>query len=138
MQSTAIDNYRVNTIDTIDTIDRIDCINQYKYNQYDRSDQLTLQTSPTQLHHCCFLFRFALLIKLSSSVVLHPVTSCWYAHLCLCFPLNATVIPTAEVRLISQRGIAYCCVYHVKIFLPVFILLTEPSSYVPGAINCNN
>ena len=31
----------------------------------------------------------------------------------------------------------YCCVYHVQLFLPGFILLTEPSSCVKGAINCN-
>ena len=73
LQRTAIENSR---IDTIDTIDIIDCINQYKDNRYDRSDLLTLQTSPTQFHHCCFLFRVILLIKLRSIVVLRSVSSC--------------------------------------------------------------
>ena len=31
----------------------------------------------------------------------------------------------------------YCCVYHGQLFLPGFILLIEPYSCVPGAINCN-
>ena len=60
----------IDTIDTINTIDRISCNNQYKDNWYDRSDQLTLQTSPTQWHHCCFLLRFAWLIKVRIVVVL--------------------------------------------------------------------
>ena len=78
-QRTVIENARINTINTIDTIDRIntidtirriDCINQYKNNWYNRSDQLTLQNSPTQWHHCCFLFRFSWLVKVRSIVVL--------------------------------------------------------------------
>ena len=44
--------------------------NEYEDNQYDRSDKLTLHTSPTQWHHCCFLFRFPWMIKVSSIVVL--------------------------------------------------------------------
>ena len=47
------------------------------------------------------------------------------------------MVPTAEVRLISQLGMDYCCVYHSQLFLPGFILLTEPSSCVPGALNFN-
>ena len=105
LQRTAIENARIDTIDTINTIIIIDCINQYEYNWYDWSDQLTLQTSPTQLHHCCLLFRFAWLIKVISIVVLHLVSSCWYAYLWFMFffffPLNNTVVPTAGVRLIS-------------------------------------
>ena len=31
----------------------------------------------------------------------------------------------------------YCCVYHCQLFLPGFLLLTESSSCVPGAINFN-
>ena len=31
----------------------------------------------------------------------------------------------------------YCCVYHGQLFLPGFLLLTETSSCVPGASNCN-
>ena len=73
--------------------------------------------------------------------MLHPVSSCWYAHLCFifyfCLPLNPTVVPTAEVRLIYQRGMDYCFVYNGELFLPGFLLLTETSSCVPGAINCN-
>ena len=71
----------------------------------------------------------------------NTVSSCWYAQLCFIFcfylPLNPTVVPTAEVRLLSQRGMDYCCVYQVQVFLPGFILLTESSSCVSGAINCN-
>ena len=70
LQRTSIENYRINAIDTINTIGIIDCINQYKDNQYDLSDRLTLQTSLTQLYHCCFLFRFAWLIKVRIIVVL--------------------------------------------------------------------
>ena len=73
--------------------------------------------------------------------MLHPVSSYWYYHLWIifwfCLPLNHTVVPTAEVRLISQRVMDYCCVYHGQLFLPVFLLLTEPSYCVPGDINCN-
>ena len=71
----------------------------------------------------------------------NPISYCWYDQLCFisyfCFPLNTTVVPTSEVILRSQRGMYYCYVYHSHIFLPVFILLTEPSSCVPGAINYN-
>ena len=67
--------------------------------------------------------------------------SCWYAHICFifcfCLPINPTVSHTAEVRLLSQPGMDYCCVYHGHNFLPGFILLTEPCSCVPGSINCN-
>ena len=73
--------------------------------------------------------------------MLHPLVYCCYDHLCFiflfCLPLNPTLVPTAEVRLISQRGIYYYCVYHIQLFLPSFLLLTEPSSCVPGAINYN-
>ena len=61
LQRTAIKNASTNTIDkidTIDTIDRIDWNNQYKDNRYNWSYQLTLQTSPAQLHHCFLLFWF--------------------------------------------------------------------------------
>ena len=47
------------------------------------------------------------------------------------------MVPTAEVILLSQQGMAYCCVFTDELFLPGFILLTETSSCVPGAINCN-
>ena len=47
------------------------------------------------------------------------------------------MVPTAEVILLSQIGMDYCCVYHGQLFLPEFLLLTEPSSFVPGNINCN-
>ena len=138
LQRTEIENARVNTIDTTNIIY---CINQYEDNRYYWSDRLTLQTSPTQMHHFCFLFRFSWLIKLRSIVVLHPVSSFWCAHLflvfCFCFPLNIIVVPTAEVRLVSQRGMDYFCVYHNHMFLPGFLLLIETSYCVPGAINCN-
>ena len=42
------------------------------------------------------------------------------------------------IRLLSQQGMDYCCVYHGQLFLPRFILLTKLSSCVPGDINCNN
>ena len=73
--------------------------------------------------------------------MLHPVSYCWYAHICFLFcfyfPLNPTVAPTAEVILISQKVMAYCCVYCGQLFLPGFLLLTEPTFSVPGVINCN-
>ena len=73
--------------------------------------------------------------------MLYPVSYCWYAHRCFIFcfylKLNPKVVPTAEVRLISQQGMYYCCVYHSQLFLRGFLLLTEPSSCVPGDINCN-
>ena len=47
------------------------------------------------------------------------------------------MVPTAEVRLLSQQGMVYCFIYHGQLFLPGFIPLTESSSCVPGAINCN-
>ena len=69
----------------------------------------------------------------------NPVSSCWYNHLCFifcfCLPLNPTLVTTTEVILLSQQGMDYCCVYHGLNFLPGFILLTEPSSCVTGAIN---
>ena len=69
------------------------------------------------------------------------MTYCLYAHLCfifsLCFPINTTVVPTADVILLSEQGMDYCCVYLGQLFLPGFILLTETSSCVPGAINWN-
>ena len=71
----------------------------------------------------------------------NTVSSCWYAQLCFifcfCMTLNNIVVPTAEVKLISQRGMDYCCVYHGQLFLPGFILLIEPYSCVPGSINFN-
>ena len=73
LQRIVIENDRIDTIgtiNTIDTINRIDCINQYKDNQYDLSDQLTLQNSPTQWHHCCFIFRFSWLIEVRIIVLL--------------------------------------------------------------------
>ena len=123
-QCTAIEN---TGIDTINMIDRIDCINKYKDNRCEWSDRLTLQTSPTHLHHCCLLLWFAWLIKLRSIVVLHPVSLCWYAHICFnfffCLPLNTTAVSTAEVRLLSQQGMDYWCVYWGELFLPGFPLL---------------
>ena len=77
LKRTTIENSRINTIDTINTIDIIDCINQYEDNRYNKSYRLKLQTSPTQLHYYCFLFRFSLLIKVRIIVVLHPVSSFW-------------------------------------------------------------
>ena len=56
---------------------------------------------------------------------------------CFCLPLNHTLVPTEEVILISQQGMDYCCVYRGQLFLPGFLLLIEPSSFVPGDINCN-
>ena len=76
LHRTVTENARIITIDTIDTIntinmiDIIDCINQYEENRYDQSDQLTLQNSPTQWNHCCFLFLSPWLIKVRSIVVL--------------------------------------------------------------------
>ena len=75
----------------------------------------------------------------------NPVSSCWYAHLCFifcfifcfCLLLNPTVVTTAEVRLIYQQGMDYCCIYHGHMFLTDFILLPEHYSCAPGAINCN-
>ena len=88
-----------------------------------------------------FIFIFLWLIKVRIIVVLHPVSYCCYAQLCflfcLCLPLNPTLLPTSELRRLSQRVMAYCCVYHAQLFLPGFILLIEPSYCVPGAINCN-
>ena len=72
--------------------------------------------------------------------MLHPVSICWCAHLCFifcfCLPLSPTVLPTAEVRIFSQRGMGYCCVYHGQLILPKLLLLTETSSFDLGAINC--
>ena len=73
--------------------------------------------------------------------MLHTVSSCWYAHgyfiFFFCLPLNNTVVPTSEVRLIYQRGMDYFCVYQGQLFLPGFLLLKEPSSRVLGDINRN-
>ena len=73
--------------------------------------------------------------------MLHIVSSCWYAQIfllfCFCLPLTPTVLPISEIRLLSQRGMAYCCVSHSQLFLTGFILLTKPPSCVPGSINCN-
>ena len=141
LQRTEIENSRIDTINTITMSDRIDCINQYKGNWFYQSDLLTLHTSPTQLHHCCFLFRCFWLIKVRSIFVLYKVSSFWCAHRCFIFflylPLNPIVVRTAQVRLLSQRGMDYCCVYTNEIFLPIFILLTEPSSCVTVNINYN-
>ena len=140
-QRTTIENTRIDAVDAINMINIIDYINQYTDNLYNQSDQLTLHTSSTQLQHCCSLFRFAWLIKVRSIIMLHPVSSCWYAHLCLifcfCLPLNPTVVPTAEVIMLSQQRMDHCCVYYGQMFIPGFLLLTEPSSCVPVAINCN-
>ena len=91
-------------------------------------DQLTLQTSSNQWHHCCLIFRFSLLIKVRSIVVYNPVSSCWYAHLCFifcfCLPLNPTVVPIEEAIMLSQRGMDYCCIYQNKMFIPGLLLLT--------------
>ena len=71
----------------------------------------------------------------------HPVSSCWYAHLCFlfwfCFSLNPTLVPKSEVRLFSQLGMDYCCVYHSHLFIPSFLLPTEPSYCSTGDINWN-
>ena len=37
----------------------------------------------------------------------------------------------------SQQGMGYYCVYHGQLFLNGFLLLTEPSYFVPVAINYN-
>ena len=72
--------------------------------------------------------------------MLHKVPYCWYTHLfflfCFCLPLNPRVVPTEEVRPLSQIGMSYCCVFHGRLFLTVFILLIQPSYCVPGAIKC--
>ena len=47
------------------------------------------------------------------------------------------MLPTADVRLISQQLMSYCCVSHGQLFLPEFLPLTEPFSCVPGASNYN-
>ena len=87
------------------------------------------------------LFWFSWMIKSSIIVVLHTVSYCWYTHLffifCFCLPLNPTVVYTEEVILLSQRWILYCCVSCDQMFLPGFLLPTEPSYCVPGAINWN-
>ena len=101
---------------------------------------MTLQTSPTQLQHRCFIFWFAWLIKVRSIVVLHPLLS-WYSHLCflfyLYFPLNPTMVPTSEVILIPQKRMTYCFICHGQLFFTGFHLQTEPYSCVTIAINWN-
>ena len=128
LQRTAIENSRIDKIDTTNMVDRIYCINQYEDNQYGWSGQLTLQTPPTQLRHCCLLFWFAWFIKLRSIVVLYPVSYCWHTQFCFlccfCLPLNTTVVPTAEVRLLSQWWMAYCFVYNGHMVVPGFLLIT--------------
>ena len=47
------------------------------------------------------------------------------------------MVPTAEVGVLYQLGMDYCCVYHGQLSLPEFLLLTETSLCVPGDINCN-
>ena len=47
------------------------------------------------------------------------------------------MVTTVEVILLSQQGMDYCFVYHGQLSLSGFLLLTEPSSCVPGYINCN-
>ena len=141
LERTATENASIDTFDTINTIERIYWINQYEDNKYDRSDKFTRQTPPTQLYHRCLFFRFSWLIKLRSIVVLHLVSYCWYEHpwfiFCLCLPINPTVVPTVQVRLLSLWGMDYCCVYHGQLFLPIFLLLTEPYYSVTGAIKFN-
>ena len=39
--------------------------------------------------------------------------------------------------MLPQQGMAYCRVYHRKLFLPGFLLPKEPSSCVTGDINYN-
>ena len=92
-------------IDTINTIYRIDCINQYKYNRYNWSYRLTLHISPTQLQHYCFLFRFAWLIKVRSILVLHPVSSFWYDHLCFIFLLLFTTQSYSGIHSIGDTDL---------------------------------
>ena len=38
---------------------------------------------------------------------------------------------------VSQLEMDYSCVYHVQLFLPLFLLLSETYYCVPGTINCN-
>ena len=73
--------------------------------------------------------------------MLHIVSYCWYDHLCFIlffyFTPNPTVVPAAEVILLSKPVMDYFCVYNGQLFIPVFILLTENYSCVTGYINCN-
>ena len=132
---------------------------QYRYNRYDQYDQHNLLhqsilrqsirsiwsidtsdfTNP--MAPLFFLFRFIWLIKVRSIVVLQSsvilLVRSPLLHLCFCFLLNPTVAPTAEVRLLSQKGMGYCCVYQGQLFLPGFFLLTEPYYCVPWAIKYN-
>ena len=48
------------------------------------------------------------------------------------------MLPKAEVRPPPQRVMGYYCVYHGQFFLPGFLLLTQPASFVTGDINCKN
>ena len=101
-------------IHTINTIDIIDYINQHEENKQDVSNQLTLQTSPTQLRLCCFLYIFSSLIKVSSIVVLHPLSYCWYAHLCFIFCFffsNQSYIGThsrGDTAIPTRNGLFLC------------------------------
>ena len=79
--------------------------------------------------------------KIISIVVLHTVLSCWYAHLCLifffCLP-NQSYSDThiiGKTDLPMKNGLLLCISRWA--FSSGFILLTEPSSCVPGDINCN-
>ena len=47
------------------------------------------------------------------------------------------MVPTADVRLLSQQGVDYCFVYHGHLFLPGFFLLAEPYYCGLGASNYN-
>ena len=114
LQRTRIENARIDKIDAIKLIDIIDCINQYKDNRYNRSDQLTLQTSPTQFHHRCFLFRFAWLIKVKSIVVLHSsvilLVRSPLLHLLLLFSTQSySGTPSrGETTLPTRNGVLLC------------------------------
>ena len=117
MQRTEIENARIdkiNTINMINTIDRIDCNNQYEENWYDRYDQLTLQTSPNQWHHSCFLFRFSWLVNIRSIVVLQYsviLLVCSYLlHLLLLFATQSysATHSRGETALPKRNGLLSC------------------------------
>ena len=117
LQCTTIENTRVNTINTINTIgtiDRINYNNQCKENWYNQSDLLTMQTSPTQWHHCCFLFRFELLIKVMSIFVLHSsvimLVLSPLLHILLMFSIRSYSGPPrrGETALPTRNGLLLC------------------------------
>ena len=58
LRRSVIDNSRIYMIDMINTINIIDYIDQYEDNRLNIPNQLTLQTPPSQLHHCCFIYQF--------------------------------------------------------------------------------